>query len=81
MSLRDDLTTYISQQLMHGGTPLAPDASLIEAGVLDSVGLMNLLLYVETRAGVRIPDAEVTSQNFETVAAIEQLVARLRGSS
>jgi len=82
MSLRDDLRTFIRENLLGGDrTPLTPETSLVETGLLDSVALMNLIAYVEDRTGVRIPDADVTPQNFNTVASIELLVERLRSTA
>jgi len=79
MSLRENLLTYIRDTLLHGNpAPLAPGTSLIETGALDSIALVNLLSYVEDRTGVRIPDTEVTPENFDTVESIEALVQRLR---
>jgi acyl carrier protein len=79
MSFRDDLTSYIRQNLLRGDSAvLGPDDSLIDAGALDSVGLMNVLAFVESHAGVKVPDSEVIPQNFESVTAIEALVQRLR---
>jgi len=79
MSFRDDLTSYIRQNLLRDDSSvLGPDDSLIDAGALDSVGLMNVLSFVESHAGVKVPDSEVIPQNFESVTAIEALVQRLR---
>jgi acyl carrier protein len=79
MSFRDDLTSYIRQNLLRDDSAvLGPDDSLIDAGALDSVGLMNVLSFVESHAGVKVPDSEVIPQNFESVTAIEALVQRLR---
>jgi acyl carrier protein len=82
MSLRDDVIGYIRQAILRNpGASLGPDDSLIEAGLLDSVGLTNVIIFVEGAAGVRIPDLEVTPENFDTATAIEALVQRLRGSA
>lgn len=81
MSLRENLMSYIQESLLHGSSaPLGPGTSLIETGILDSVALVNLLTYVEDRTGVRIPDVEVTPENFDTVESIEALVQRLRAN-
>ncbi|HEY6362716.1 MAG TPA: phosphopantetheine-binding protein, partial [Vicinamibacterales bacterium] len=48
---------------------------------LDSMRSINLLLELETEFGVVFPDEELTGENFRTVAAIESLVGRLRGTA
>jgi acyl carrier protein len=80
MSLSHSLLKYIQQSLLtdHSGPPLEEDDSLIELGVLDSIGLLQIMTFLEQEVGVRVPDHEVLPENFETVRQIEDLVKRLR---
>jgi acyl carrier protein len=54
---------------------LTEDTPLL-GGVIDSLGLMQLISFIEEEFDVAIDDAEVTTDNFRTVADIEQLVAQ-----
>ncbi len=79
MSLRDELVDFIRTNLVNEpGLAIDEDARLIDAGLIDSMGLYQLIEFVEGRAGVRISDDDVVPENFQTVADIEQLVGRLR---
>ena len=80
MSLSQGLLRYIQESLLadHAGPPLTEDDSLIQRGVLDSIGLLQIMTYLEQEVGVRVPDHEVLPENFETVRQIEQLVTRIR---
>ena len=80
MSLREEIKRYIRENLMSGdeSVSLGEEDSLIERGIIDSMGLMQLMMFVDERTGIRIPDSEVTLDNFETVASIDQMVDRLR---
>ncbi len=79
MSLRDELVDFIRTNLVNEpGLAVDEDARLIDAGLIDSMGLYQLIEFVEGRAGVRISDDDVVPENFQTVADIEQLVGRLR---
>jgi acyl carrier protein len=42
------------------------------------MGLMQIVSFLEERAGVRVPDDDVTPDNFETIDAIEKMVERLQ---
>ena len=76
---RDDLTKFIQEQLLHGrGGPLGANDSLIDSGVIDSIGLMRIIGFVETSTGVRIPDTMITPDNFQTVTDIERTVEQVR---
>jgi acyl carrier protein len=82
MSLREELKTYIHQNLIRDKDigAIGDHDSLVEHGILDSLALFNLLTFIEDQTGIRVPDTEVLLENFDTVAAIEQTVDRLRSA-
>ena len=80
MDIRNELIHFVQESLLRGEQKIGPDDSLIDRGIIDSIGLMQLMTFVEERTGVRIPDQQVTPDNFQSVAAIEEMLARLRKS-
>ena len=48
---------------------------LIDSGVIDSLGIFQLVAFLEERFGIAIGDEEITPENFGSVMAIERLVA------
>lgn len=80
MSLRDQLSSFIAERLLQKrGAVIDPNESLLERGVVDSVGLLNLITFLESETSVRIPEDEMIPENFDSVVAMEALVARLQG--
>lgn len=57
----------------------ARDLDLPDAG-LTSVSAVKLMLAIEAAFDLAIPDAELTPENFRSVASIERLVERLRAA-
>jgi acyl carrier protein len=55
---------------------LANNESLLESGILDSFGIMLLLPFIEDNLRVKIPADQLEPANFETLAAIVELVNR-----
>lgn len=55
---------------------LPDDASIIKAGILDSVGILTLVSFLEERFEIKIADDEVEPENLESIANITALVAR-----
>ena len=47
--------------------PLDGDESLTQSGVLDSMGVLELILFIEERFGVHVPDEDTLPQNLDTV--------------
>jgi acyl carrier protein len=54
---------------------MADDASFLEAGIMDSTGVMELIAYLEHDFNVEVADEEMVPENFDSVARI---VAYLR---
>lgn len=58
---------------------LADDASLLDSGVIDSLGVLDIVSFLEESFGVKVGDEELTPQNFESVGALARFVAAKRG--
>jgi len=54
------------------------DSNLLEEGVLDSLGILNLLDGLEMKYVFKLPEEELKAENFVTVEAICALVERVR---
>lgn len=52
---------------------------LYEEAYVDSVGLAELLAFIEAELGVEVPDEELLSDDFATIEGIARSVCRLRG--
>ncbi len=53
---------------------LTSNEPLISSGLLDSFNLVDLALLVEDEFGVRIEDFELTSDTFDTLEELAQLI-------
>jgi acyl carrier protein len=58
-----------------GRSEINDGEDLIDSGVVDSLGIFQLVAFLEERFGVTIGDEEITPENFGSIAAIERLVA------
>jgi acyl carrier protein len=47
---------------------------LIESGIIDSLAIQRLILFLEENFGVKIDDTELIPDNFENIQAISQMV-------
>jgi acyl carrier protein len=83
MTLSQKLVTFIQENLIREGasTAVSEHESLISRGLLDSIGLHELMVFLEQETGLRIPDDEVLAENFDSVATMEAMVRRLRARS
>ena len=52
------------------GLRLGAEEPLLRHGVIDSMGVMELIAFVEDEFGFRVPDVDITEENFGTMDAI-----------
>lgn len=52
------------------------DYDLLANGVVDSLGLLKLIAWIETEFDLTVADAALDPDNFRTVAAIDAFVTR-----
>jgi acyl carrier protein len=52
--------------------------SLTETGVIDSIIMLELVDFLESKYNIEIPINMLTSQNFDTLANISQSVMKLK---
>jgi acyl carrier protein len=70
--LRDRIVGVLSNTL-HLGVP-SLDTDLFQAGILDSVAFVDLLLHLEREFGVRTSVEDLEVENFSSVARIADFV-------
>jgi acyl carrier protein len=57
---------------------LTADYDLLSGGVIDSLGLLKVIAWLEDRFGIVIDDIEIEPDNFRTIAAITAFVRSAR---
>ncbi|HZL85534.1 MAG TPA: acyl carrier protein [Candidatus Krumholzibacteria bacterium] len=60
--------------LGRGITALADEESLVERGVIDSLGIFQLVSFLEETFGVQVGDDEILLENFSTILDIDHFV-------
>lgn len=70
---------YIVTNFLFGdGAALSDDASLVEAGALDSTGVLELVAFIEEHFGIAIDDRDLVPENLESISRIAAFVTRRR---
>ncbi len=59
-----------------GDEDFSDDDSLVEGGVVDQTGILEIVLFVEETYGIEVSDADLTPDNFDTVNNIAAYVTR-----
>jgi len=77
-SIRLAIRNFIEENFLFqiGDQKLADDQSLLEAGVVDSTGVLELVGFLEDTFHLQIADKDIIPQNLDTVDAITAFVER-----
>ena len=73
--LRDQIRAFIQELASTKGiTSFTDRESLLENGVIDSLGIFRVVSFLEDTFRVRVGDMEINGENLKNVETIEQLV-------
>jgi acyl carrier protein len=80
MNTNDIIHKFISTELLQGTgeTTLGDDDQLIQSGIIDSLGIMTMLSFLEEEFTLQIPGEDLIPENFASISTIAALVERLR---
>jgi acyl carrier protein len=68
--LTDRLIQFISSTVATDDTPILPDTDLLLTGLVDSLGVVMIVEWIETDRGIAIDAADVVLEHFQSVAAM-----------
>jgi acyl carrier protein len=71
-----DIHLYIKNEMNHS-KDFDVETNIIEAGLIDSTGILSLVLYLETQYGIEIDLEEINEDNFGQIRKIAELVKKL----
>ncbi len=75
---KDILEFLKSRGFLDGKKSVREHESLTDTGVIDSIGLLQLVDYLESKYKIEIPMEMITPENFDTLAGISQSVINLK---
>ena len=61
------------------GSPLADEDPLLEHGVVDSTGVLEIIRFVEVNYGIKLDDDEIVPENLGSISNIAAFLERKGG--
>ena len=76
----NSIINFIQKELLNGHNPieLTTEDDLLGSGLLDSIGIMQLIQFIENANGIKIPPEDMTIENFISVEAMEIYLQTLK---
>lgn len=80
--LVDAIRTYILENFLFtdDSNALSLDDSLLENGIVDSTGMMEIIAFLESDLGITVADEEMTPENLDSVNRLAKYVSRKRAT-
>lgn len=82
MTTEERIRNFIENELRYEGHSdnLTDETSLLESGVIDSLGIVKLVSFLESEFGIKVPDEEIVPRYFESIRALSTYVESKRTS-
>lgn len=75
MQIQSEIRNYIIENILFGDEELLDvDTSFQENGILDSIGFLEIITFVEEEFGIEIADSEVVPENLGSLRRISSFV-------
>jgi len=76
-NVKEQIREFVQEAAQRKGVSgVTDDQSLVESGVIDSLGIFRLVAFLEESFRVRIGDEEIVGENFESIVSIERFVLK-----
>ena len=77
-SVAEDVRGFLEERipLARDVRRLDDDASLLEAGIIDSMGVLELVDFIDERFGLAVREEDMVPENFDSIAGIVAFVRR-----
>ena len=74
--IRAEVTEFIVTNYLFGDVTRTPrdEDLLVEEGIIDSTGILELIEFLEDRFGIEVSEAETVPQNLGTISSLTQFV-------
>jgi acyl carrier protein len=79
MTIQDHVRAFVLESFyVSDPAQLTEELSLIDSGIVDSTGMLEVILFLEGEFGIQVLDTETVPENLETIGRIAAYVERKR---
>lgn len=81
--IRDTLREFMGDNYLFGDTDRLPadEESLLEKGVVDSTGILELIEFLEDRFGIEVAESETVFENLGSIGGLTRFVLAKTGAT
>jgi len=81
--MKQEIREFIAQSffLDLDQSPIESSVSLVDNGIIDSTGILELVHFIEERYQIQVEDRDIVRENLDSLDSIETYVRRKRNAS
>jgi len=81
MTIETQVKQYVAENFLFtdDGYRFSEDASFLEEGIVDSTGVLELVMFVEETFDIAVQDEEIVPENFDSVSCLAAYVRHKLG--
>jgi acyl carrier protein len=82
-ALQEQIRNFIVENFLFGDASngLGDSDSLLDKGIIDSTGVLELVSYLENNFGIRVEDEELVPENLDSIANVTAYILRKQGQT
>ena len=80
MEIKEQIRTFVTSNFYVADlASLEDDASLLDRGIIDSTGVLEVIFFIEETFGIKVEDSEMLPDNLDSIERIANFVQRKKG--
>jgi acyl carrier protein len=70
------IRSYIAESILFNskGFPYKDDASFLENGIIDSMNIMEIVMFAENKFGINVNDDDIVPDNFDSIEKLANYI-------
>jgi acyl carrier protein len=81
MDIKENIRHYIAQNMLFSDTfAHDDDASFLDQGIIDSIGFMELVAFVQKEYGFEVGPEDLVRENFDSVNKLAKYIGSKQGA-
>jgi acyl carrier protein len=80
MDIKEQVRTFVTSNFyVADPTMLEDEASLLDRGIIDSTGVLEVIFFIDETFGITVEDSEMLPDNLDSIERIASFVALKKG--
>jgi len=81
-NLESEIRKFITENMLFSadGFNYGDNDSLLEAGIVDSIGVMELVSFVDKNYKITVPPEDISPDNFDSISRLAGYIRRKQGT-